>query len=148
MFCPPDMICERWEEVSKFIGSQFGLPVHVEEDVGLGFDHRLLVGQRHGAVVEVEPAPFVSRVGSVVAGADSENKRQQTERAGNCTLTGSPATNRQRLSKVSEQSVMLWIWHCHAPPGPFHTERRCTTTVPQAGSQQILRLTFIHFKKS
>lgn len=84
MFCPLDTICGRQGEVLKFIGSWSGLPVHVEEDVGFGFDHRLLVGQRHSAVVEMEPAPFVSRVGCVVAGADSENKRGQTEQVGNC----------------------------------------------------------------
>lgn len=64
------------EEVLEFVRAAFGRPLHVEEDVGLGLDHRLLVRLRHRAVVEVEPAAFVRGVGGVVAGADPGGQRQ------------------------------------------------------------------------
>lgn len=73
MFCLTGLICEGWEEVLKFIQSGRGLPVNVEEDVGLGFHHRLFISQCHGTVVEMEPASLVGGVSCVMSRANPES---------------------------------------------------------------------------
>lgn len=77
MFCPLDLICTGRREALKFLGSRLSLAVHIEEDVGLGFRDCLLVRQRHRAVVEMEPAPFVSRVCRVMPRTDPGNASTQ-----------------------------------------------------------------------
>lgn len=77
MFCPLDLICTGQREALKFLGSRLRLLVNVEEDVGLGFQDGLLIRQRHRAVVEMEPVPFVSRIRRVMPRTDPENASTQ-----------------------------------------------------------------------
>lgn len=69
--CPVDLISKNAKEVLKFLCPGLGLALHVEQDVGLGLAHGLLVRQGHSAVVEVEPAALVRRVRRVVTGANA-----------------------------------------------------------------------------
>lgn len=69
--CPVDLISKNAKEVLKFLCARLGLPLHVEEDVGLGLAHGLLVGQGYSTVIEVEPAALVRRVRRVMAWANA-----------------------------------------------------------------------------
>lgn len=69
--CPVNLISKNAKEVLKFLCSRLGLALHVEEDVGLGLTHSLLVGQGYSTVIEVEPAALVRCVCRVVAGANA-----------------------------------------------------------------------------
>jgi len=86
MFCPVDLVSENWKEVLKFIWSGFGLPFHVEEDVGLGLYHSLLVGQSYSTVVEMEPTAFMScvcgvmsRAHAVTGGGKRKDNQKETD---------------------------------------------------------------------
>lgn len=71
------VVGRRGTQALKFgLGSRLGRPLHVEEDVGLGLHHSVFVRGRHRAVVEVEPAPLVRGVGSVVSRPDAKNKQE------------------------------------------------------------------------
>lgn len=47
---------------------------HVEEDVGLGLYHSLLVGQRYSTVVKMEPPAFMSCVRGVMSRAHAVSR--------------------------------------------------------------------------
>lgn len=69
--CPVDLISKNAKEVLKFLCSRLGLALHVEEDVGLGLAHGLLVSQGYSTVIEVEPAALMRRIRCVVAGTNA-----------------------------------------------------------------------------
>lgn len=74
--CPVDLISKNAKEVLKFLCPGLGLALHVEEDVGLGLAHGLLVSQGYSTVIEVEPAALVRCVRRVVAGTNAVEQAQ------------------------------------------------------------------------
>lgn len=56
------------------------MPFHIEEDVGLGFYHSLLVGQGYSTVVEMEPTAFMGCVRGVVSRANAASAGAGKER--------------------------------------------------------------------
>lgn len=64
------------EEVLKFVWSSFGLAFHIKKDVGLGLHHGVFLSQSYSAVIEMEPAAFVSCVCCVMSRTDPVKKGQ------------------------------------------------------------------------
>lgn len=62
-----DLVSKNAKEVLKFLCSRLGLALHIEEDVGFGLTHSLLISQCYGTVIEVEPAALVRCIRCVVA---------------------------------------------------------------------------------
>lgn len=71
------------------------MPFHIEEDVGLGFYHSLLVGQGYSTVVEMEPTAFVGCVRGVVSRANTASTgagKERTVRRRHTTTSSSDAS--------------------------------------------------------
>lgn len=90
--CPVDLISKNAKEVLKFLCSRLGLALHIEEDVGLGLAHGLLVRQGHSAVVEVEPTALVCRVRRVVTRANAVRQGQGQQSGTGTTARDTPCT--------------------------------------------------------
>lgn len=93
--CPVDLISENAKEVLKFLCSRLGLALHVEEDVGLGLAHGLLVSQGYSTVVEVEPAALVRCIRCVVAGTNAVEQAQGQQSG--TLLTEAPSSGAKGL---------------------------------------------------
>lgn len=52
------------------------MPFHVEEDVGLGLYHSLLVGQSYSTVIEMEPTAFMSCICGVMSRANAVSREE------------------------------------------------------------------------
>lgn len=74
---------------------------HVEEDVGLGLYHSLLVGQSYSTVVEMEPTAFVRCVCGVMSRADAVSRgeagKESTIRRQTTSFSAAFAVSAKRL---------------------------------------------------
>lgn len=71
---------DREREVLKFgVRCGFGVAFYIEQDVSLGLHHRLLVGERDRAVVEMVPAPLVGCICCVMSRTNTKQKEKKEQ---------------------------------------------------------------------
>lgn len=100
--CPVDLISKNAKEVLKFLCSRLGLALHVEEDVGLGLSHGLLVSQGYSTVIEVEPAALVHRIRCVVARANAVGQAEGQQSETHLTEAPPPGAKQPEEGRYSQ----------------------------------------------